>query len=158
MRVSPALLAAPAASVPWLALAALASAGCAGSKSLGAAAADSGAGDTGGGASAFAPSVTVVNTVACAEYQSAGEAWDLAITVDDPQGPDTVDDGTVGVLGEDGGELASYALACDPNGQCSGTFRAAYDGIGCDLQGSVTLEFIVVDLDGNSSAPFEYPT
>jgi hypothetical protein len=104
-----------------------------------------------------APTIVSVDTVQCAEYQSAGESWDLALTVDDPQGAETVKDGTIAVLNADGGELASYVLACG-NGQCFGSFRAEYDGIGCSLLGDVTLRFVVVDADGNASASTDHAT
>jgi hypothetical protein len=104
-----------------------------------------------------APSVVSVDTVNCAEYESAGESWDLAITVDDPQGAATVTDGTVTVVSADGGDMATYMLACS-NGQCFGSFRAEYDGIGCSLIGEVTLRFVVADAEGNSSQEFGYST
>ncbi len=103
------------------------------------------------------PTIVSVDTVNCAEYQSAGESWDLALTVDDPQGATTVSDGTVSVLSSAGGELASYVLACG-NGQCFGSFRAEYDGIGCSSQGDVTLRFIVTDAEGHASAAVDYVT
>lgn len=131
--------------------------GCSGTKADDPANDDTSATDDTAGVDEFAPTITVVNTVDCAEYQSAGEAWDLVVTVDDPQGADTVEEGTVAVLSEDGGEMAVYVLACG-NGTCVGSFRAEYDGIGCSLQGSVTLRFIVVDINGNSSEPYDYPT
>ena len=113
--------------------------------------------DTGSPDVGVSPTVVSVDTVQCAEYQSAGENWDLALTVDDPQGAETVKNGTITVLNADGGELANYALACG-NGQCVGSFRAEYDGIGCSLVGEVTLRFVVMDSDSNASAPTNYAT
>lgn len=104
-----------------------------------------------------APSVVSIDTVNCAEYQSAGESWDLALTVDDPQGAATVTDGSVTVVSAEGGDMATYLLACS-NGQCFGSFRAEYDGIGCSLVGEVTLRFVVTDAEGNSSEAFSYST
>jgi hypothetical protein len=104
-----------------------------------------------------APTIVSVDNVQCAEYQSAGESWDLALTVNDPQGAETVKDGTIAVLNADGGELANYVLACG-NGQCFGSFRAEYDGIGCSLLGEITLRFVVMDADGNASAASDYAT
>ncbi len=104
-----------------------------------------------------APVVTAVTSVTCAVLESAGETWNMALTVDDPQGANTVNGGSVNVLDTSQHALASYALACD-NGACAGTFRASYDNIGCSLEGSVTLEFVVTDADGHLSEPFEYPT
>lgn len=104
-----------------------------------------------------APSIVSIDTVNCAEYQSAGESWDLALTVDDPQGAGTVTDGSVTVVSAEGGDMATYLLACS-NGQCFGSFRAEYDGIGCSLVGEVSLRFVVTDAEGNSSAAFSYAT
>jgi hypothetical protein len=131
--------------------------GCVGAKlddsdSVAAADSDSGTPDVG-----VSPTIVSVDTVQCAEYQSAGENWDIALTVDDPQGAETVKDGTITVLNADGGELASYALACG-NGLCVGSFRAEYDGIGCSLVGEVTLRFVVIDAESNASAPTNYAT
>ncbi len=113
--------------------------------------------DTGHVDDSVAPSVVSVDSVNCAEYQSAGESWDIALTVDDPQGATTVTDGTVTVVSAEGGDMATYLLACS-NGQCFGSFRAEYDGIGCSLVGEVTLRFVVVDAEGNSSQAFGYST
>lgn len=144
---------------PLAVLSVLTLSACSGSK-----ADDTGGGGANGGGGgddtqqvddSVAPSIVSVDSVQCAEYQSAGESWDIALTVDDPQGAETVKDGTISVLNADGGELASYTLACG-NGQCFGSFRAAYDGIGCSMEGSITLRFVVVDADGNASASVDY--
>lgn len=103
------------------------------------------------------PTVIAVTSLTCEKIQSAGDVWSFTVSVDDPQGVDTVDGGDVAVLNEQGGELASYALACGA-GECVGQFRAAYDGIGCTMQGEVTLRFVVRDEDGNTSAPFDHLT
>lgn len=104
-----------------------------------------------------APTIVSVDTVSCEEFQSAGESWSIELTVDDPQGSETVRDGSVGVISSEGGELANYVLACG-NGKCFGTFRADYDGITCSLLGEVTLRFVVLDTDGNSSETLDHPT
>ncbi len=131
---------------------------CAGSKDGDTSAdTDSSPGDTYETDPDFDPYVVSVDSVACAEYQSAGESWDVSLTVNDPQGPETVSDGSVTVLNAEGGELATYVLACG-NGQCFGSFRSSYDGIGCDLMGQVTLRFVVTDDNGNASHPSDYPT
>ena len=144
---------------PWalLALPLSLTLACTGAKSDGADDTSGSSDDSSTVNTAFAPSVTVVNSLQCAEYQSAGESWDFTLTVDDPQGAATVDDGSVNVLSEDGGTMATYSLAC-ANGMCVGSFRADYDGIGCSLQGSITLEFVVTDENGNNSEPYDYPT
>jgi hypothetical protein len=114
--------------------------------------------DTGGldtQAPDMAPSVLSVERLECTQQQSAGEVWQLEITVDDPQGADTVSPiGRVAVLNSQGGELAAYDLACN-DGQCFGSFRADYNGITCALSGSITMRFTVTDEDGNASAPFD---
>ena len=102
-----------------------------------------------------APEVLSVERLECTQQQSAGEVWQLEITVDDPQGADTVSPiGRVAVLNSQGGELAAYDLACN-DGQCFGAIRADYNGIACSLSGSVTMRFTVTDEDGNASAPYD---
>lgn len=104
-----------------------------------------------------APFVVSVDRVECTKQQSAGEVWDSQITVDDPQGNDTVGGGTFYVLNNGGGELANGALACG-GGQCFGTWRADLTGIGCDQEGDIIVRFVVTDDDGNNSAPSDYQT
>lgn len=147
--------------LPFVAFSLVTLSACAGSKGDDTAGGGGGSNGGGGGDSqqvddSVAPSIVSVDSVQCAEYQSAGESWDIALTVDDPQGAETVRDGSISVLNADGGELAAYTLACG-NGQCFGSFRAAYDGIGCSMQDSITLRFTVVDADGHSSASVDYP-
>lgn len=103
------------------------------------------------------PFVAVVDRVECTTQQSAGDTWDIGLTVDDPQGSDTVSDGEYAVLSEKGGELTRQTLACG-NGGCFGSFRADLTGIGCDMQGDVSLSFVVEDEDGNLSEAFVYQT
>lgn len=103
------------------------------------------------------PEVLSVDLVDCAEQQSAGEVWQIQISVDDPQGADTIAGGTLSVQSSEGGELADYDLACG-GGSCFGGFRADYDGIGCSLIGDIKLVFTVTDEDGNTSAPRTYDT
>jgi hypothetical protein len=141
----------------WLVLAA-----CGGKVEL-----DSGAGETGaedtdtqdtGGDPAVIPVVTGVTGVNCQEYESSGEVWSIDFTADDPQGPATIASGTLTVLNEQGGEMATYDTVCNGEGVCLASIHAEYDGITCSLQGSVTFRFVVVDEDGNVSAPYDYPT
>lgn len=119
--------------------------------------------DTSGGAAedsvddAIQPVINSIDVVDCVEYQSAGEAWSISLSVDDPQGPDTVSGGSYDVLNSEGGVLASYTLTCN-EGTCLGSFRADYDSITCSLVGSVTFRFVIEDEDGNQSAPTDYAT
>lgn len=119
--------------------------------------------DTSGGAAedsvddAVQPVINSVDVVDCVEYQSAGEAWSLTLSVDDPQGADTVAGGSYDVLNAEGGVLATYTLTCN-EGSCIGSFRAEYDSITCALEGSVTFRFVIEDEDGNQSAPTDYAT
>jgi hypothetical protein len=112
--------------------------------------------DTGGGLQPDpAPSVVSVDRIECTTQQSAGEVWQMELTVDDPQGADTVASvGRVSVLNDRGGELAAYDIACN-DGSCFGSIRADYDGITCALSGSLTFRFVVTDEDGNPSAPYD---
>jgi hypothetical protein len=118
---------------------------------------DTGDTDDSGGDSDVAPSVTSVDLVDCSEQQSAGEIWQISLTVTDPQGIATVHTGAEQVLNEAGGELANYVLACS-EGTCNGGFRADYDGIACSLDGSISFAFAVTDEDGNVSATKTYAT
>jgi hypothetical protein len=102
-----------------------------------------------------APEIVSIDLVQCTTQQSAGEVWQLQLTVDDPQGNDTISGGTVSVQNEAGGELAAYDIACN-SGTCIGSIRADYDGITCSLEGSVAFVFQITDEDGNSSAPATY--
>lgn len=118
---------------------------------------DSGDGDTADTVDeSIAPEILSVDNVSCTEYQSAGEAWAINLTVTDPQGADTVSGGDYQILDSDsGGELAAYTLTCN-EGACIGSFRADMDSITCALEGSVTFRFVVEDEEGNLSAPVDY--
>lgn len=105
----------------------------------------------------LAPFVVTVDRVECTGQQSAGETWDSQLTVDDPQGADTVRAGDYHVLNSDGGELATGQLACGA-GQCFGTWRADLTGVTCAMEGDVTVRFYVEDEDGNRSNPTDYQT
>ena len=115
-------------------------------------------GETGDSAvidTSVAPVVASVDSVECTMQQSAGELWVIGLTVTDPQGDDTVADGSLAVLDADGNTLASYVVACN-EGTCSASFRADYDGIGCAMIDTITFSLVVVDEQGNSSAAFGY--
>lgn len=118
---------------------------------------DTDADDTGGGNGGVKPTIVGMETFDCSKWQSAGDTWSFSVNVDDPQGADTVVSGDVAVLSGDGGELASYVLTCG-SGQCFGSFRASYDGIGCSLDGEVVLRFVIADEEGNESDPWDYDT
>lgn len=121
-----------------------------------------GGGDSDSGADSavneFNPSVVSVDAVDCTKQQSAGELWAFTVTVTDPQGAETVDGGTVYARDPDGNELANYAFPCDDSGTCSGSFRAAYDNIGCSMGGTLVLGFVVADQTGNLSEELAYQT
>jgi hypothetical protein len=121
---------------------------------------DTGSDDTGSDTEdtlddAVAPEIVSIDLVQCTTQQSAGEVWQLQLTVDDPQGNDTISGGTVSVQNEAGGELANYDVACN-SGSCIGSFRADYDGIACTMEGTIAFVFQVTDEDGNVSAPRTY--
>jgi hypothetical protein len=109
-------------------------------------------------AAEFSPEVVSVDRVECTEQQSAGELWSFTISIADPQGADTVDGGTVYARDPNGAALAEYAFPCDDSGQCSGSFRAAYDNLPCSMGGTLTLGFVVVDQQDYASAEFSYQT
>ena len=93
-------------------------------------ASDSG-GDSGGDSGAVVPWITGVADIHC-EGDPDDETWYDTITVDDPQGAQTVIDGWLYVQNLDGADLATYGLNCD-DGACDGYFRAEYDGIPCAM-------------------------
>lgn len=103
------------------------------------------------------PIIETVDRAECTTQQSAGDTWDFSLTVNDPQGADTVDHGEYVVLSEKGGELTREALDCTGGG-CYGYFRADLTGIGCDMVGEVSITFVVVDESGNESEPFIHQT
>lgn len=126
-----------------------------------AAAEESFAADTGGAADAgradAIPWIVSVDRVECSAEGAMGDVWQLALTVDDPQGASTVVAGEAAVVASDGSVLAAYGLMCG-RGACVGNFAADYDGIVCDMRGAVVLRFTVTDADGNVSEPLEQPT
>ncbi len=133
-------------------------AGCSGAADK----ADDTGGETGGGDTndtvdeTVAPEILSIDLVQCTQQQSAGEVWQMQLTVDDPQGADTIASGAVSVQNEEGGELANYDIACN-DGSCIGSFRADYDGITCASEGSISFVFQVTDEDGNVSATKTHP-
>lgn len=84
------------------------------------------------------------------------DSWLFTLSVDDPQGAETVRKGTMSAQ-KAGKELASLAMACS-NGICVGSTRSSIDHLGCDLAGSMTMVFVVTDTDEHSSDPYEYQT
>ena len=83
-----------------------------------------------------APSIVSIDTVECTEFQSAGESWTLALTVDDPQGPTTVNDGSVTVLqnrqsGNDRACVCAQQLWCDASTPARQTVCRSRTRCGC---------------------------
>ena len=56
-------------------------------------------------------------------------------------------------VSSEGTALASYALVCDDNGGCTGTWSSQEDGIGCVTPDIYTVEAVLMDVDGLSSEP-----
>ncbi len=87
--------------------------------------------------------------------------WIVTCSADDPQGADTLAafgdewEHLVTVYGEGGGEVASYPLICDGDGDCTGTFEEGDDSVICTSATSYTFSFVVYDQDGNGSEAFE---
>jgi hypothetical protein len=104
------------------------------------------------------PAIVSVDRVECTKEQSAGEIWSFTLTITDPQGVSSVNGGVVHALNAQDAELAQYDFPCDDSGSCNGSFRAAYDNVGCSLTGELVLGFDVTDIDGNASARFDYQT
>ncbi len=104
--------------------------------------------------SAVAPSIVSVDRATCTQQQSAGEVWDVQATVDDPQGAGTVRSGTMAILNAAGGELTTAQVLACGSGQCFGSFRADTTGISCATP--VVFRFVVTDVDGNASDPYDH--
>ncbi len=101
-----------------------------------------------------APSILSVDRATCTQQQSAGEVWDVQATVDDPQGAGTVRSGTMAILNAAGGELTTAQVLACGSGQCFGSFRADTTGISCATP--VVFRFVVTDVDGNASDPYDH--
>ena len=101
-----------------------------------------------------APEVLSVDRATCTQQQSAGEVWDVQVTVDDPQGAGTVRGGTMAILNAAGGELTTAQVLACGSGQCFGSFRADTTGIACAT--AVVFRFVVTDVDGNASDPYDH--
>jgi hypothetical protein len=85
--------------------------------------------------------------------------WTFEATVDDPQGADTIEawvheEQVVRVLDTSGTELAAYDLTCT-GGACTGTCWEDDDGILHTQVASYVFRFIVIDVDGNVSEPYD---
>lgn len=104
-----------------------------------------------------APAIVTVDRVECIAQPTAGEVWQMDLTVSDPQGAATVAAGAVSVRNRGDGELGAYTLACN-GATCVGDFRADYDNVGCALAGTITFVFTVTDADGHVSPPRTHST
>ena len=102
----------------------------------------------------IAPSVVTVDRATCTQQQSAGEVWDVQATVDDPQGAGTVRSGTMAILNAAGGEITTAQVLACGSGQCFGSFRADTTGVSCTTP--VVFRFVVVDIDGTASEPYDH--
>jgi hypothetical protein len=99
-----------------------------------------------------APTVTAVTADTCFTNTDSEEVWAVDLTATDPQGEDTVDGGTLTFVGGDA-DGVTEDVSCF-NGNCSAGWEATRNGVGCSFSG--TFRFVVVDENGNSSAPFDY--
>lgn len=101
------------------------------------------------------PVILSVDSGQCSPFGDSDppdESWNFLLTVDDPQGNDTIRTGNCDATKDDA-VLVSLAVACR-NGTCTGSSRSSVDGLTCDFDGSFV--FVVHDTDGNASTPFEY--
>lgn len=120
---------------------------------------DSGSGDTGTPGDtgvAVRPVVEHAEVVRCGTNTDGEEEWNLAATVSDPQGLQDIARGRVEVMDGDE-ELYETLLACR-GADCTASWGASTNGIGCDRQGRVTLRFYAIDKAGNESEPLEIDT
>ena len=106
------------------------------------------------------PEVLNVTAASCSTNDSNPDAvedsWLFTITVDDPQGADTVRSGSMDA--KNGGKvIGTVALACR-NGTCAASTRSSIDGIKCSMGGAMKVVFTVTDIDNHDSAPYEYQT
>jgi len=79
--------------------------------------------------------------------------WQVTIEADDPQGDDTIDEGTVTVT-KDGSTVHEALIVCQ-DGDCFGTWNANATNptMGCSESSAAgyTFKAIIVDEDGNAS-------
>ena len=80
-----------------------------------------------------------------------------AVSATDPQGTETLEnlvtDGISVSMG--GGAIATYAMVCNDDGDCTGSFNQNLDGISCANATAYTLTFTAMDEDGNTSAGYD---
>lgn len=79
--------------------------------------------------------------------------WQVTIDADDPQGDDTIDEGTVTVT-KDGDTVHEALIVCDGS-DCFGTWNAnsTNPSMGCSESSApgYTFKAVIVDEDGNAS-------
>lgn len=94
------------------------------------------------------PVILAVTRLECTGGATEAEqTWYTDLTVDDPQGADTVLDGEFRVYGDTKTKLAYYGLECH-EGVCSAYFRAEYDHLTCDMAPTLSFSFRVRDEPG----------
>ncbi len=91
-----------------------------------------------------------------AETGDPVDQWILSATVTDPQGVSTLksfipEGGSFQTLS--GGEIASLAIVCTPEGLCTASATGATIGASCAQADQFQIEFYVEDEDGNTSTP-----
>lgn len=127
---------------------------CSGGKESGDGTTDSNGGGTGstdsGPGDDVKPQILSVDSATCNTFTGSDppeDSWTFLLTVNDPQGADTVRTGTAEA--KKGNTLVgSFDIPCR-NGSCITSSRSSLDGITCDFDG--TFNFQVSDTDGNPS-------
>ena len=106
------------------------------------------------------PLVTGVTGATCSTNDSNPDAvedsWLFTVTYDDPQGIETVTEGSLEAWNGDT-QMTSAPMACS-NGMCVASTRSSITGITCDMKGALRVIFSVRDADGHPSVPYEYLT
>lgn len=81
--------------------------------------------------------------------------WTVSLLAEDPQGAKTLAPLVEGLELHDEleGRVLIYALACDPEGLCTGSWLDSDDGVHCDSAEFYTVRARVMDEDGHWSEP-----
>jgi hypothetical protein len=120
-----------------------------------------GGGDTGGengGPSTDGESPWIDSADAWCYLHEKGDSyynWIAELTVDDPQGDDTVEsffEGLTVYYGDT--EMATYYLVCG-DGTCNATFKESENSVLCSSAEEYTMSFRIIDGDDNWSDAYE---
>ena len=132
-------------------------AACSGNKESSDPSSDSGSVDSGTTTPDVNPEILALDLSNCQtipDSNPAADSWTFQLTVNDPQGSDSVRSGTADAKDLDT-IVWTFDLSCR-NGVCITSTRSTNDGITCAFAG--TFEFKVSDEQGNPSEVWVYNT